>query len=1174
MNEREHLQQTIAAITAQRILLGDSVVETTVAALHEQLEALDRDAKQPLTQRAAQRKQITILFANVTGFTSIAQTMPDTNMLDVMNLLWQQLDKTITVQGGTIDKHIGDAVMGLFGVPIAREDDPERAIRAALAMRATLSDFVNELNARADQPTSPAQSPDNNQTDAALPALQLRVGINTGPVLLGGVGTGDEYTVIGDAVNVASRLERAAPAGGILIAHDTYLLVHGIFDTEPLGPVTIRGKSDPVQVYLALGAKPRRAFLTGRGVEGVETRLVGRDAEMRFLQKGVQTAVSRSVGQVITIAGEAGVGKSRLMQEFNDWVLAQPQNIPVFKGQTDQRMNWQPYSLIRSLIASHFNIQDSDSSLLVEEKLVKGMRRLSATPMKDTPARARTIGQLIGLNLASGAQFPVAPTESPQVRNRAYGYLYDLFAQVAASAPATLIILEDVHWADEASLDLLDHLAAVCRHAPLLICCLTRPSLFETRAFWGKITEDRETAVPQTTLNLRPLTEDESRQLVADILRKLPEIPDDLSNLVVAKAEGNPFYVEEIIKVFIEDGLILAGKEQWQLQSTHLSDVRIPSTLTGVLQARLDRLSELERTTLQRAAVIGRMFWDSAVIHMNELAGEPLHASETIAALQALQKREMIFKRHTAIFSGIQTYYFKHAILREVTYEGVLLRDRPLFHRQAADWLAEQSGERIAEYARLIAEHYELAGKPAQATELYEMAAMRAENMSDPESAIEYYGKALSLLSEQAHDAVWQLRLQQRLGTLLHMQARLVEAAQTYMTMRYTAKIDGDLAAQAHAWNGLARVHQGQANFAAMLESATQSEQVSWLVSADEELTQALLCKSEAHFYLGDTELAAAAANRALTVSDGHHNMADIAQSLNLLCRIYMESGRHSRALLYLEELADQLDLQDLPDEIIALNRAEQGRRYRQLERYDQAAHQLIAALDLYRELDYQSEIGATLNQLGELARLRGNSMAAIPLFREALSITEAIGDEYAALFYRTNLGGALAEMGEIDLAEKELQTVLVLAQDMARVVSWIGLSKTYRFLSRALLARRDLAGALAAAEQAFDRLLPAKKVKATGALWRVLGQIAAQRPSTAPLLMVKGQTYDAPACFTESLRQLREESRGMATQREQALTLRAWAAYAAEHGESERGTAMEAQAQALAAQLGLELDR
>ena len=1168
MKERERRQHAIDALNTQRILLGNAVVDTTIAALREQMAALASTGPQQAIQRAAQRKQITILFANVTGFAHIAHAVPDTNTLDIMNLLWQQLDKAITNQGGKIDKHIGDAVMGLFGVPIAREDDPERAIRAALAMRAILSEFVNDVNGQ-------VWASSGNQSDTNKgPILQLRVGINTGPVLLGGIGSGDEYTVIGDAVNVASRLERSAPAGGILISHDTYLLVRGIFDTEPLGPVTIRGKSDPVQVYLALGAKPRRSLLSSRGVEGVETQMVGRDEEMALLQKGLQTAVTTGTGQVLTIAGEAGVGKSRLIQEFNDWVLTQPQETLLFKGQTDQRMSQQPYSLIRNILAAYFDIQDSDSSRRVEEKLVEGMCQLTGRAVEDARARAHTIGQLIGLDLTSRKQILVAPTESPQVRNRAYGYLIDFFKQITANAPATLLILEDVHWADEASLDLIDRLVTICRRAPFLVFCLTRPSLFERRTGWGKPNANGNgaTAVAQTTLHLQPLTEAESRQLVIDILQKLPEIPVDLCNLVVTRAEGNPFYVEELIKVFIEDGLILAGKDAWQIQSTPLDNIRVPTTLTGVLQARLDRLSELERTTLQRAAVIGRTFWDSAVIHMNDMADDPLHASETIAALQALEKREMIFKRHTAIFTSTQTYQFKHAILREVTYESVLLRDRPIFHKQVADWLADQSGERIAEYAGLIAEHYELAGEKAKGAELYEMAAVRAQNMSNPEGAIEYYGQALFLLAEQSHDAAWQMRLQRRLGTLLQMQARLVEAAQTYMTMRYTAEIDGDLTAQAHAWNGLARIHLKQANFAAMLEDATQAEQVAWLVNAEDELAWALLNKGEAHHHLGDTELAAAAANRALSIGDAQHDMPIITRSLSLLSHIYIESGRYNRALLYLEEMDDQLDLQDLGPEAIALNKAEQGRLFCQLGQYDRAAHELITVLSLYRELDDQPNIAAILNQMGELARRRGNPTAAIPLYKEALSITEAIGDKYAGLLYATHLSAANCDAGQFETAVAQLQPVIALSENVARVVHWLEKPKVYHYLSQAYLGQGQYENALAAAQQALGALLHVGRVQALGAIWRLLGQIAARWPASDLPMRVDGEAYDAPACFAESSRQLRQRSGSAALKREEALTMWTWAAYAARHGDQGRSEALQGQAQAIATRLGIDL--
>ncbi|HEX6384225.1 MAG TPA: adenylate/guanylate cyclase domain-containing protein, partial [Anaerolineae bacterium] len=743
MIETEQLRHTIASLEEQRPVLGDKVVETTIRALREKLAALNESpAKRPSWQRTAQRKQVTILFANVTGFTGMAELLPDTNMLDIMNVLWQRLDSAITRQAGVIDKHIGDAVMGLFGVPVTQEDDPERAIRAALAMRAALSDFVSELRSQ--------QAEDGTEPDDSHPlyGLQLRVGINTGPVLLGEVGTGDEYTVIGDAVNVASRLEKAAPPGAILISHDTYMLVRGAFNMERRGPLPIRGRSEPIEAYMVLGVRPRLFYATGRGVEGVETRMVGRDHELHQLQRTLNVAVKTGMGCVVTIMGEAGVGKSRLLHEFNNWIKSLSYPILVFKGRTYQRMSQLPYVLFRDLFATHFDIQDNDPAAIAEEKLVQGMAKVMASSVADVRQRAQVIGQLIGLDLVDRFQLPSAPVEVPQIRNQAFAYVADFFESATAGSPVTLILLEDMHWADEGSLELLERLVKVCQRAPLIIVCLSRPALFAREPSWYSALNGQPSPGTDTNVIIRlsALSETESRQLVVDILRKLPEIPADLSDLIVSRAEGNPFYVEELIKVLIDDGVIITGPEQWRLQRNQLTEVRVPPNITGVLQARLDRLSAPERVTLQRAAVIGRVFWDGAVIHMNETADEPLSAAETVMALQALEKREMIFLRQISVFAGTQTYVFKHAILRQATYESVLLRQRPVYHKQVADWLAEQSGERVAEYAGVIAGHYELAGEKAAAAELYETAAIRAQELYNLEAAVDYYCKALSLL--------------------------------------------------------------------------------------------------------------------------------------------------------------------------------------------------------------------------------------------------------------------------------------------------------------------------------------------------------------------------------------------------------------------------------------------
>jgi class 3 adenylate cyclase len=294
LNDIQQLEQAIAALEGQRGILGDAVVDAALAPMREKLAALQAQAV-PSEQ---QRKQVTVLFADVSGFTAMSETLDAEEVTEIMNALWARLDAAITAQGGQIDKHIGDAVMALWGVESAREDDPERAIRAALAMQAEIRNFVETQQ---------------------LASRQMRIGLNTGPVLLGEVGTTHEFTAMGDAVNLASRLEHAAPVGGVLISHATYRQVRGVFDVQAQAPLAVKGKAAPVQTYVVLQAKPRAFRMGTRGVEGIETHMVGRDAELLTLQSAFADALD-------------GIFLQRARRpypaEYALWHLARPVRLP------------------------------------------------------------------------------------------------------------------------------------------------------------------------------------------------------------------------------------------------------------------------------------------------------------------------------------------------------------------------------------------------------------------------------------------------------------------------------------------------------------------------------------------------------------------------------------------------------------------------------------------------------------------------------------------------------------------------------------------------------------------------------------------------------------------------------------------------------------------------------
>ncbi len=713
MTEKEKIEQSITALESQRAILGDMVVETALAPLQDKLKTF----AQPAAQQ--QRKYVTVLFADVSGFTAMSETMDAEDVSETMNALWQRIDEAIITHRGVIDKHIGDAVMALFGVNEAREDDPEQAVRAALAMQTAIASFTDE-------------------TDTSN-RLKMRIGINTGPVLLGEVGTTGEFTAMGDTVNVASRLEHAAPIGGVLISHATYRHIQGVFDVKAQNPIFVKGKLEPIQTYVVHRLKPRAFRLSRRGIEGIDTPMVGRDKELGVLQNGCSTVISDKILQMVTINGEAGLGKSRLLLEFNKWLEIQPESIRVFKGRGSEQTRALPYFLIRDLFAFRFQIMENDSASVVRQKMEDGFAQFMGDGHQE---KAHVVGHLIGYPFSDSPHLQGILDDPKQIRDTARYYLTRFFKAACGDMPLH-ILLEDIHWVDDDSLDIIRMLAHDCHALPILIICLTRPALFENHPDW----RDCPTNLNPNQyhhINLVPLTRQDSQQLVTDILKNVRNLPTDLQELIVNRAEGNPFYVEELIKMLIEEGVIIKDGDQWQISTDQLTKIKVPATLTGVLQARLDSLSAPERELLKCASVIGRVFWDQA---LEKLEWPDMAQANPKDILVKLLQREMVFDQDSSSFEGMEEFIFKHAMLRDVTYESVLLRQRRKYHQHIALWMIDHSGERVDEYAGLIAGHLELAQQWLDAVDWMIRAGEQAKATYAPTAAIEYYQKGLDLLA-------------------------------------------------------------------------------------------------------------------------------------------------------------------------------------------------------------------------------------------------------------------------------------------------------------------------------------------------------------------------------------------------------------------------------------------
>jgi class 3 adenylate cyclase len=452
-----------------------------------------------------QRKQVTVLFIQVVGLSAVAETMGTAEA----DALWGRLEAAIQEYGGQANRPTGDTTLAVFGAPTARQDDSERALRAALALRAVIA-------------SKPGGS------------LRLRIGINTGTVLYSAIGISGGFMAVGEVVNIASGLLRAVPRGDILVTHETYRHVRGVFTVEPLQPVTLTSQGEAIPVYWLKQAKPRAFRITEEVVEGIATRMVGRDRELRQMQQALRTAVGSSRTQSVTVVGEAGVGKSRLLHEFHQWMELLPEEFWLFQGRADEQTSRLPYALVRDMLAFRFEILDSDPPAVAREKLEQGILGMMGEE-EANQEKAHFIGHLIGFDFSHSPYLQGILGDARQIRDRAFYYASQFFAAVAPSGPI-LIYIEDIQWADDGSLDLIDYLLRTASRLPLMVICIARPELLLRRPEWGRGWSDH------THLELNPLSEMESRQLVADILRRVPEIPPQLLDLLAGRAEGNRYF--------------------------------------------------------------------------------------------------------------------------------------------------------------------------------------------------------------------------------------------------------------------------------------------------------------------------------------------------------------------------------------------------------------------------------------------------------------------------------------------------------------------------------------------------------------------------------------------------------------------------------------------------------
>ncbi len=724
-----------------------------------------------------ERRVVTMLFCDVQGSTAAAEQLDPEEWAEIMNGAFKHLIAPVYTYEGTIARLMGDSILAFFGAPIAHEDDPERATLAGLDILEEIEPYRESVKARWGLD------------------FNVRVGINTGLVVVGAVGSDllVEYTALGDAVNLAARMEQTADPGTVRITDNTHRLIAPLFDFEDLGGIEAKGKSELVQSYRVIAAREERGRL--RGIEGLDSPLIGREQEMRSMRAAV-SELQQGRGQILSVMGEAGLGKSRLVSELRQaldresaaGIGADGKAAPIrwCEGRSLSYETATPYAPFTVLLTSCFDLRselsDDEKYAVLQAQIerVCGEREAGITPY---------VASLLGIKLPEKVSGRIIYLTPPEMRGHTFRAVAEFIEFLATKQPV-ILSFEDVHWIDPTSMDLLRELLPITDRAALMIVGAFRPWRNEPSWELHEI-GSRDYAHRYVSIMLSPLNSEQSRELVGHLL-EVDDLPVSVRTLILARAEGNPFYVEEVIRSLLDAGLIVKEGGRWKA-TEEIEHISVPDTLAGVITARFDQLSDAARQAAQSAAVIGREFSFDALADLLQ------EVDSLDEALTDLQRREMI--RETRRVPQ-RVYMFKHALTQETVYNSLLLSKRRELHRRLAECYERQSPDGV----EAIARHFMEAGERERALPYVVSSGERAAGAYSTAEAIGHFDQALEILdaSEQMASSDLVRRAHEGLGGAQTFGGDIDGAIATYTQMSELAEAAQDVPMQVSAYNKLA----------------------------------------------------------------------------------------------------------------------------------------------------------------------------------------------------------------------------------------------------------------------------------------------------------------------------------------------------------------------------------
>lgn len=978
------------------------------------------------TSGASERKVVTILFCDVKGSTALAEKVDPEEWTEVIGDAFRVLTPPIQRYGGTVARLLGDAVLAFFGAPAAHEDDPERAMRAGLEMLQATTAYRARLV---------------KERGAAYSAFDIRIGINTGDAVIGDIGSGQaiEYTGMGDAVNVAARLQSLAQPGTMLVSEHTLKSAPAVFDWEDAGELDLKGREGKLAGYRVTGLASA-ATRARRG--GQVTPLIGRSAEIAAL-RGAVGELRKGGGRIVSIVGDAGLGKTRLIDEVRrGWREGADAGRSWSEARGQSYEQESSYGLFRQHLLSLAGVSEADPPEAIRERVASLLPEARRSDLRTL----RTLEVFLAVEGAAGGAAPEGEELRAEVHRMVGELAHDLARRQA------VLVFDDLQWSDAASAELLMELFEIADEAPILFILAFRP---DRQAPSWRIKQKLETEFPHryTELVLDPLTPAESRELLANALEG-GGLPAALGERILDKAEGNPFFLEEIVRSLVDEGAIAPEGGAWRVTRPD-DDIRLPGSLQAVLAARIDRLEAESRETLQAAAVIGRTFLYRILVAIRQ-ATDKLDRQ-----LLSLQRLELVREQAR---EPEREYAFRHALTQEAAYGSILQRKRRELHLRVGEALEALFPDRTEEFAAIIGQHYAEAADPRAVRHL-KVAGDRALRLHALASATSHYRRALRVVRREDEDPATLEELFLRYGRSLELAGDYRGALGAYQELEQVATRRGDQAMEGAALSAQSTIYSNPTEFVDPAKAGLILGRSIDLARSrgDKKLLARLLWnRCQVGRWRGDDDVGVPAGLESAAIAREIGDDEQLAFTLNSLGQAYRELAQLDDAERVLtESIALFARVADRPMEADSRSTLAFVHLYR--GELDQAEASGMAAHRIGAEIGNEWAMAYGLFTPGYVHYERGDWGAALDAWEAMVAHAEKGGFFAGRTGPGSDLGLLYAQSGDLDKGLARLEQVTELSR--AHFKDWRGWPLAD--LGRALILRGDLAGARDALDEA-----------------------------------------------------------------------------------------------------------